>query len=95
MEMLGLGEDNAKENYQRLMTIDDAQLESLTRNTQWITQLVLCRSRLNSWHHLRHLATGWLDLSFSNIDNDQLDWLTELKELRRLSVEGTQVTVVF
>ena len=57
--------------------------------------LVLVGSQLKdeTWQSLQRLANvQWLDVSFSNITDENLTWLGQSEQLERLSLEGTQAS---
>lgn len=91
-EILGGSEQKAQLNYRKWMTITDEQLKSLVESPEQVRNLVLSRSQLSDWSLLAKLTRlKWLDVSFSNITNDQTAWITELTELQRLSFEATKL----
>lgn len=91
-ELLGADDEKAAARYRALMAVDNAQLELLALNQPTIKQLVLSRSRLNSWQLLSAFSNlEWLDLSFSNFETEDIESLSGLRRLARLSLEGTQV----
>lgn len=93
---LGADEALAQAAYRKFLQVTDEQLAMLRASGRQPRELVLCGSQLaqSSWHLLSGFEElAWLDLSFSNVTDDDLDWLdtySGAKALRRLSVEGTQ-----
>lgn len=92
LKLLGGSEQNAQNTYRSQMTINDLQLQSLANNPQHVKQLVLCRSQLEDWEILsKFTQLTWLDLSYSNISQEKSKWISDLKNLRRLSLESTKL----
>ncbi len=80
-------------SYQQALTLGDRQVAQIVLAGEPCTALVLAGSELqaNAWGQLQALADDlqWLDVSFSNATNQDLTWLDQAQQLRRLSVEGT------
>ncbi|QDV22403.1 leucine-rich repeat domain-containing protein [Aureliella helgolandensis] len=94
LNLLAANEQQAKRVYQTALTLSDEDLHSLRDSGHQVQDLVLAGSQLTpqTWQTLDNQAKlQWLDLSFTNITDEQLKWLPLLKELNRLSVEGTPV----
>lgn len=95
LQLLGPTEDQAKQAYQEAMIVVDAQLQSLADNKGQPRDLVLCASQLKpaTWAALaKFQQLEWLDLSFTNVTDEDLQWLARQTSLRRLSLEGTAIT---
>lgn len=85
-------EEQAKVRYQERLRIDDGDVRALNADGTQPRDLVLCGSELTqeSWRSLGQLTQlEWLDLSFSNVAEEDLDWLPAAQSLTRLSLEGT------
>ncbi len=88
-----LGQDTMQEKYAQWLTVTDAQIANL-RSDRPLTELVLAASELtaHSWHQVtQHTDLQWLDVSFANAKSDDLKAIGNLKNLERLSLEGTAV----
>ncbi|MCR9295155.1 MAG: hypothetical protein NXI32_20750 [bacterium] len=95
LEFLGETEEKAKLAYQQLMVVTEVDVANLLKSAAPVQDLVLSGSQLsrNSWESLRALdELHWLDVSFSNFSDADLQAVHSLRELRRLSLEGTAVT---
>jgi nucleotide-binding universal stress UspA family protein len=95
IEQLGSSPELARDKFQELMTVTDADVLLLGQRGLQVKDLVLAGSQLQpaTWQSLAE-QTGlqWLDLSFSNATMaDLANWIGELRELQRLSFEGTGV----
>lgn len=87
-------EEAAKLKYQELMTVTDEQMVALNRSRVQVAELVLAGSEFKpeTWQTLaEQKQLQWLDLSFCNCTSRDVGWLGGLKQLERLSVEGTAV----
>lgn len=92
LKLLGGTEQTAQASYRKSMTIDDKQLEMLAGNCEQVSQLVLCRSQLENWEVLaKFTQLKWLDLSFSNINQEKIGFIQGLTNLQRLSLEATKL----
>jgi len=94
LRQLAEDEEAAKLKYQALMTVTDEQLTALNRSGVQVTELVLAGSEFQpeTWQVLgEQRKLQWLDLSFCNCLSRDLGWLGGLKQLERLSVEGSAV----
>jgi hypothetical protein len=92
LRLLGEDEASAERNFRSWMTVSQPQLEAVRVQNPQIEQLVLAGSQLTDWRALREFdSLRWLDLSFTNVNSQDLDWLPELQPLERLSLEGTQI----
>ncbi len=88
-----LGGDAAQQNYEKELTVTDAQLTDL-RTDRPLQELVLAGSQLSaeSWRKVtEQTSLEWLDVSFSNATSADLKAIAKFKALERLSVEGTAV----
>jgi hypothetical protein len=91
--LLGSTEQAAQQNYRLWLTITDQQLEQLSASAAAVKHLVLSRSQLTDYTRLAQFKQlKWLDLSFTNVSDEQLDWLGQLTDLNRLSLEGSQIS---
>lgn len=93
-ELLGGSEEAAKLKYQQTLILDDEQLQAMLSGGSQPHALVLAGSELSTaaWHRLSELSElRWFDASFSNADDDRLEWLPQNSQLRRLSLEGSLV----
>ncbi len=91
---LGGDDRAAQRHYQAWMTLADSDIQALSATGRRVSDLVLAGSQLSneSWQSLaQQTGLTWLDVSFSNARSEDLRWISELKSLRRLSVEGTRV----
>lgn len=101
LDLLAADEKAAQKSYQDWMIVENRDLAMLD-NLSDLEELVLTASTLDaeSWQQLqRCVQLTWLDLSFGNVTDRDLEWLgKETKEgvagasLERLSLEGTTVT---
>lgn len=95
LNLLGDTEQAAKETYQDGLIVDDADVAALHASEHSVEELVLSGSQLSptSWQRLAKQANvTWLDLAFTNISTQQLSsWLDAAGQLKRLSIEGTQL----
>jgi hypothetical protein len=94
LSMFGANEANAKTAYQDQLTVTDKQMLALKESGFLVQDLVLAGSKLSTatWATLSdQTELHWLDLSFSNATSADVQWIANLKELERLSVEGTLV----
>lgn len=92
---LGADEEVAKMRYQDLMVVTGEQLKSLAAADRQPEDLVLCASELTAeqWSMLSDLnSLRWLDLSFSNVGDQNLAWLDSANSITRLGLEGTEIT---
>lgn len=93
LALLGKDDEAAKLAYQIALTLSDSQVAQVCQSGLPCSSLVLAGSELKpeTWSQLAVLAPEleWLDLSFSNVVPDDLQWLDQAKKLQRLSVEGT------
>lgn len=90
--LLGDSEQAAQTAYRQSMVIQQQQLQALVPSAHSIEQLVLCRSELTDWTQLAEFKKlQWLDVSFTNLTNQNTGWLASLSGLQRLSIEGTQL----
>ncbi len=95
LQLLGASEAEAKQRYQDLQIISDAQLQAVIASNPSLAELVLAGSHLeaSSWQRLAALQDlTWLDVSFSNATTTDLNWIDASLSLERLSVEGTSVS---
>jgi Leucine-rich repeat (LRR) protein len=91
-DLLGGTEQSAQLAYRKSLTVTDRHLQLLSSTTETVKQLVLSRSNLEDWAQLDKFKNlQWLDVSYTNVANDKVDWLLSLKDLQRLSVEGTKL----
>ncbi|MEZ6136544.1 MAG: hypothetical protein R3C53_16735 [Pirellulaceae bacterium] len=91
---LGSDDTAAKAAYEQRMTVRDEDIKLLHDRGISLVDLVLAGSHLHAdtWQLLRtQLQLQWLDVSFSNARTEDLQWLSQLRSLERLSVEGTAV----
>ena len=89
LESISADEEKAKVLYQNRLIVDDKAIGWFGND---IEDLVLCGSELtsDSWEKLaRFKNVEWLDVSFSNFKDEDVEAIAELTELRRLSLEGT------
>ncbi|GIX00522.1 MAG: hypothetical protein KatS3mg111_3854 [Pirellulaceae bacterium] len=95
VDLLGRQEEEAKERYQDLLIVTEDQMEQLAASAARPRDLVLCGSKFHpqGWAHIGRVAENcqWLDLSFTNGTDDDLQWIGQCRHLRRLSLEGTTV----
>lgn len=94
LTLLGDDDMKAKIAYQDMMTISDEQALALQQSDVKPRELVLAGSKLEAttWAGFAdQTELRWLDVSFSNITQADMAWLSDFNELERLSVEGTAV----
>ena len=87
-------EQAAQVAYREKLVVGPEELRRILDNDSEILSLVLCRSVFTkeTWHSLRTLEKlEWLDLTLSNATDADLSIIGELKNLRRLSLEATQI----
>ncbi len=93
--ILGTDETTAKNRYQDLLILQNEDVRVLHQCQARPTELVACGSRFDptAWSRFGNIVERceWLDVSFSNATDADLQWLDQLRELRRLSLEGTRV----
>ena len=103
LPFLGSSSEEAKQSFQDWLVVDDVDLENLFADPlPPIQDLVLTASQLKTtnWQRLQVLdRLEWLEVSFSNVQDEDLNWLatkTEGRQLgqsiKRISVEGTAIT---
>jgi hypothetical protein len=92
LTILGGGEQAAQTKYRQSLTVTDAQLKTLGPAADSVKQLVLSRSILEDWKQLEQFKDlRWLDVSFSNIQNEDVAWLPALANMERLNIESTKL----
>lgn len=95
LTLLGSTNELARNRYQDALIVQEGQLRALTTIGRQPQELVLCGSRLTptGWRLLEQFRDlEWLDLSFSNVADSDLDWLALCTSMKRLSVEGTSIS---
>lgn len=98
LDQLAPNEKAAKEAYVNELIVNEAELLQIVAAQQQgespIRELVLCGSEFPeaTWRKLQQLPSlEWLDVSFSNVSDQALEWLPKLEKLERLSLEGTAI----
>lgn len=92
--LLGETDASVQQAYRSALTLSDVQVNQICSAGLPCASLVLAGSELMpaTWRQLGKLSTDleWFDASLSNVTSDDLQWLTEARNLRRLSLEGTR-----
>ncbi|GAB5405948.1 MAG: hypothetical protein Aurels2KO_41790 [Aureliella sp.] len=93
LDQFGISDEAAKVAYQDALIVSGSDVLASVDSNYLPKQLVLSGTQLSkdSWRKLAgQTALTWLDLAFSNIDNDSVrQWVQAATKLKRLSLEGT------
>ncbi|MEM7476030.1 MAG: hypothetical protein AAF483_13635 [Planctomycetota bacterium] len=94
-QQLASSDQEAKKRYQDLLIVQQQQIANLHPNERDMQDLVLCGSQFTPavWQSLNMFnQLEWLDVSFSNVRDEDLKWIGEKRSLKRISVEGSAAT---